>query len=87
MRHKGESKNRFKNGKKNARPKYSSLSKEMSKIEGYTPEQERINFFLDNISTIEHEIRNILATREHIPTRKQAKEVRRKKAQGKYFVD
>ncbi len=40
--------------------------------------------FLEQKDKIIQQLRNILATREHIPN---AKEIRRKKAQGKYVID
>lgn len=43
--------------------------------------------FLENRKVIISELRSILATREHIPNKKQAKEIRRKKAQGKFYIN
>lgn len=57
------------------------------KFTDMSPTQQRVNYFLDNILNIETEIRKVLATREHIPSGKEAKEIRRKKSQGRYFVD
>jgi len=43
--------------------------------------------FLENRPVLISKLKAILATREHIPNKKQAKEIRRKKAQGKFIVD
>lgn len=51
------------------------------------PKEQRKIYFLNNKSKIEDAIRKVLSTREHIPNKKEGKEIRRKKAQGKYVVD
>lgn len=43
--------------------------------------------FLERIPIIVKQLRDILATRENIPNKKQSKEIRRKKAQGNFIVD
>jgi hypothetical protein len=51
------------------------------------PSEARKIYFLTNQDKIEEAIRKVLATREHIPNKKEGKKIRRLKAQGKYVID
>jgi hypothetical protein len=51
------------------------------------PSEARKIYFLANQTKIEEAIRKVLATREHIPNKIEAKKIRRLKAQGKYVID